>query len=229
MGEERKSGAQKLYTGLVSPRTAASMEAESRSWMVKCPKCGYEQSVWESGGVRYKAVGTSYWFRRCPNCGKLGWQKVYRREGPVPVVEVSEGASTGANRWLLWALVLGGVVVAAAVLTVGIVLLVNTLTQPVVTVGDKFMTELKAGDFAQAYALFTPELQQQIGGVNGLAGLVGENRPRDWSWSSKSIRNGVGTLDGGFTYVDGRKGTARVTMREVDGRWRIVSFRMNPS
>jgi endogenous inhibitor of DNA gyrase (YacG/DUF329 family) len=58
------------------------MEAESRAWMVQCPHCGFERSVWETGGVRYKAAGTSRNYRRCPSCGRLGWQKIYWKGDP---------------------------------------------------------------------------------------------------------------------------------------------------
>jgi len=69
---------QKLLTKLLSPKAAADMEAESRSWMAQCPSCGFERSVWEMGGVRWKAAGNPRWYRRCPECGKAGWHKVYR-------------------------------------------------------------------------------------------------------------------------------------------------------
>jgi ribosomal protein S27AE len=60
----------------------AGMEAESRTWMIQCPRCGYERSVWDSGGIMYKAYGTSWKFRKCPRCGKSSWHKVYRRKAP---------------------------------------------------------------------------------------------------------------------------------------------------
>src|SRR6476620_2328591 len=110
MDDGKKSGSQKLFTGLASPSTAAKMEAESRSWMVRCPRCGFEQSVWETGGVKYKAAGTSYWFRRCPNCHKLAWQKVYRPTGSaaaIPDRAVSVPETSPWSRWLLWIIVLG--------------------------------------------------------------------------------------------------------------------------
>ena len=73
MGDETRTGVQRLAT--------PAMEAESRAWMVRCPKCGFERSVWESGGVRYKAAGTSRQYRRCPSCGKLGWHKIMWKGG----------------------------------------------------------------------------------------------------------------------------------------------------
>ena len=44
----------------VMPKTwAAQAEAESRQWMIRCEACGYEQSVWDAGGMRWKADWTS--------------------------------------------------------------------------------------------------------------------------------------------------------------------------
>ena len=71
---------QKLFARFVSPDRAAKMEAESRTWMIRYPACGYERSVWETGGVMYKASGASWQFRRCPQCGKRGWHKVYQKK-----------------------------------------------------------------------------------------------------------------------------------------------------
>lgn len=70
---------QRLFTRFVSPTRAAAMEAESRTWWVRCPRCGYERSVWEMGGIRYKAFGSSLSFMRCPHCGKRSWHTVYRK------------------------------------------------------------------------------------------------------------------------------------------------------
>jgi predicted RNA-binding Zn-ribbon protein involved in translation (DUF1610 family) len=230
MGDGQKSGAQKLYTGLVSPSTAARMEAESRAWMVRCPNCGYERSVWETGGVRYRAVGTSYWLRRCPNCGKLTWHKVYRPTGSAailaPVVPLPD--TSPRSRWLLWAVVLGAFAAIIVVFLAVLLFVINAFTQPVATAGDNFMTALKTGDYAQAYALCTPDLQQQLGGVSGMATLAQDHRPAQWNWTSRSLRNGIGLLDGPFTYIDGKAGTAHLTLRQVGSDWKIESFRLNP-
>jgi len=56
LAEGKMSLAQRLVTRYVSPATAAKIEAESRTWMIKCPNCGYERSVWDAGGVPGKYV-----------------------------------------------------------------------------------------------------------------------------------------------------------------------------
>ena len=71
---------QRLVSRLVPRSWAASMEAESREWMVHCASCGFERSIWELGGIRWKAQGTKRTWGRCPDCGKRGWHKIYRRD-----------------------------------------------------------------------------------------------------------------------------------------------------
>jgi predicted RNA-binding Zn-ribbon protein involved in translation (DUF1610 family) len=127
MSDDRKSGVQKLFTGMVPATTAADMEAHSRAWMLQCPKCGYERSIWDMGGIRYKATGNSRNFMRCVSCGKRSWHKMYKREGPVPEVHATvtaaptatapATAARGLPRWLQWGLPLGTVAVVAAILS----------------------------------------------------------------------------------------------------------------
>jgi predicted RNA-binding Zn-ribbon protein involved in translation (DUF1610 family) len=125
LAEQNRSGAQKLFAKLVSPAGAARMEAESRTWIVRCPKCGYERSAWDTGSVIYKGAGTRYWFMRCPNCGKMSWNKVYWPKGVTKgevYAKAVSAAGTGSattselsNRapWLVWLL--------AAVVWIGLI------------------------------------------------------------------------------------------------------------
>jgi hypothetical protein len=54
------------------------MEAESRSWMVRCD-CGFERSVWDMGGIRWKARGRSRNYLKCPGCGQYTWHTITRK------------------------------------------------------------------------------------------------------------------------------------------------------
>ena len=74
------SPTQRLVSGIVPRPMTAAMEAESRQWMVRCRTCGFERSIWELGGIRWKAKGTSWTWRRCPHCGKRRWHTIYRRD-----------------------------------------------------------------------------------------------------------------------------------------------------
>jgi uncharacterized OB-fold protein len=56
-----------------SPALAAAVEAESRAWMIRCEKCGQEVSVWDSGGIRYRATRRAKPIvGKCRACGETG-------------------------------------------------------------------------------------------------------------------------------------------------------------
>jgi hypothetical protein len=227
--DKKKSGIQKLFTGVAPDSMAADMEAESRSWMVRCTYCGYERSVWETGGVKYKASGSSRQLRRCPNCSRLSWHVIYRKAGAPSAVPATMPLASPRRRWLLWVVGLGSLAAIVVAFIVILLLVLGSALQPVVTAGDNFMTALKTGDYAQAYALCTPDLQKELGSVAGTAALVQGHQPANWNWSSRSVRNGAGYLDGSLTYANGRTGTVHLVLNQVGKDWKIVSFRLNPS
>lgn len=67
-----------LFPGLMD-----RIEAESRTWMMHCPNCGFEISIWEAGGMRYRGLGAVYRLGRCRDCGKIGMLRVYQRDHPA--------------------------------------------------------------------------------------------------------------------------------------------------
>lgn len=81
------SRTQLFFTRFAGAETAAAMEAHSRAWLVQCPDCGHERSIWEMGGIRYKAAGNPRMLMRCPKCGKRGWHRVVRA-ADFPVTRV---------------------------------------------------------------------------------------------------------------------------------------------
>lgn len=77
---------QRLVVRLVPRSWATEMEAESRAWTVRCGRCGFERSLWELGGIRWKAnraQRTGTW-GRCAACGGRGRHTVYRRDPTDP-------------------------------------------------------------------------------------------------------------------------------------------------
>lgn len=56
------------------------MEAESRERRVRCA-CGHDRSIWDLGGIRYKAAGNPRKLMKCPACGKRSWHAVTRQPG----------------------------------------------------------------------------------------------------------------------------------------------------
>jgi hypothetical protein len=59
---------------------AENIRAESFAWMMQCA-CGFERSVWESGGIRWKAKGTPRRLLVCPSCGQRTFHTIYRKSG----------------------------------------------------------------------------------------------------------------------------------------------------
>jgi DNA-directed RNA polymerase subunit RPC12/RpoP len=112
------SRTQRFFTRFAGAETAAAMEAHSRAWLVQCPHCGFERSIWELGGIRYKAAGNPRMLGTCPNCGRRGWHKVHK---------AANFPATAVPAWPLVRLILA--VVLAAFLVVGmLVALVLKLT-----------------------------------------------------------------------------------------------------
>jgi hypothetical protein len=74
---------QRVFVAVLPRRWAESMEAHSRSWMVRC-SCGFARSIWDLGGIRWKAVGEQRNYMRCPQCGQRSWHKVTRDPPAAP-------------------------------------------------------------------------------------------------------------------------------------------------
>ncbi|MBI1296959.1 hypothetical protein GC175_18560 [bacterium] len=59
-----------------------AIRAESEEWVFTCPACGLARSVWEIGGVRYKAVSVGkrslVW---CSQCKQMRMMPLQRQPG----------------------------------------------------------------------------------------------------------------------------------------------------
>jgi len=71
---------QKLVLAVLPKKWAVSVEAESRIWIARCSSCGFERSVWELGGIRWKAAGSERRYLSCPKCGQAHWHTVSKRQ-----------------------------------------------------------------------------------------------------------------------------------------------------
>ena len=58
---------QGLVTALVPRSWAQAMETESRAWIARCEDCGTERSIWDLGGIRWKAAGNPRRRFTCPS------------------------------------------------------------------------------------------------------------------------------------------------------------------
>lgn len=66
------SPVQKFFMAILPRSWAESMRTESRSWMIRCTGCGASRSVWDVGGIRWKACSVGKrTLVRCPHCGGI--------------------------------------------------------------------------------------------------------------------------------------------------------------
>lgn len=119
------------------------------------------------------------------------------------------------------------VLAGLAILGVALFFILKSALGPVIDAGDAFMGALRDRNDTQAYTAAAPELQQRLGSVVGLTVTMDAYRPREWSWSTRSVRNGIGELSGNVTYQGGNQGTAELRLNKVDGSWRVTAFRFN--
>jgi uncharacterized Zn finger protein len=71
---------QRLVMTLMPQQWAAAIRAESQEWLLSCSGCGISRSVWEVGGIRFKASSAGkrvlVW---CKECGQLRWMSLERQ------------------------------------------------------------------------------------------------------------------------------------------------------
>ncbi len=67
---------QRFLTAILPKSWAEDMRRDSMAWKIRCP-CGHERSVWECGGIRWKAKGNPQRLMTCPDCDKATWHTVY--------------------------------------------------------------------------------------------------------------------------------------------------------
>jgi hypothetical protein len=119
------------------------------------------------------------------------------------------------------------VLAGLAIFGVALFYILRSALGPVIDAGDSFMGALRDGNDSAAYAAAAPDLQRQLGSVGGMTVTIDNYRPSQWSWSTRSLVNGVGDLSGNVTYQSGNRGTAELRFGKVDGAWRVTSFRFN--
>jgi hypothetical protein len=68
---------QRLFHAVLPRGLFTSMEAESRTWMTTCG-AGHRFSIWDAGGIRWKAMGNPTKLLCCPVCGTIGPSRVIR-------------------------------------------------------------------------------------------------------------------------------------------------------
>jgi hypothetical protein len=104
---------------------------------------------------------------------------------------------------------------------VGLLGLVFTATQPVVDAGDSFMSALRDGNYNNAYNMCAPSVQQEVTDAQGMEDEFGAYQPANWTFTSRSIRNDLGRLEGTVNYKEGNSGTVRLEFVKSGDDWKV--------
>jgi len=75
------SRAQKIIRWFTSKALFEKMEQDSKLWIFDC-ECGQTSSIWDIGGIKYKAKGYSRSLTKCPRCQKNAMRKIYKKDSP---------------------------------------------------------------------------------------------------------------------------------------------------
>lgn len=68
---------QRFILAIMPKGLAGEIWAASESWKIRCLTCGASRSVWEVGGVRWKAASIGKrTLIRCSQCDRLRWAAV---------------------------------------------------------------------------------------------------------------------------------------------------------
>jgi hypothetical protein len=69
-------GIAKLFSSKSKFREIAD---ESKLWLFTCV-CGKQSSIWDIGGVRYRASGNPSLLVKCPYCKQKSLQRIYKAQ-----------------------------------------------------------------------------------------------------------------------------------------------------
>jgi hypothetical protein len=61
---------QKFFSTVLPQKWADDMRAESQRWRIRCCSCGASRSLWDAGGIRWKAASVGkQTLAHCSRCG----------------------------------------------------------------------------------------------------------------------------------------------------------------
>jgi hypothetical protein len=76
---------QRFFVWILPKHLAHEMEMHSRAWTMTCLHCEHETSIWDMGGIRWRAYGNSRNYMKCISCGRRSWHRLHKKaEVPVP-------------------------------------------------------------------------------------------------------------------------------------------------
>ena len=90
-------------------------------------------------------------------------------------------------------------------------------------VGKSFMTALRDGEHVVSYDLLSPEVQQEIGGMEQWVAFATPRAFSDWSFSSTNIENDAGQMDGEAT-LNGDEYNVTLVFGKYGENWKITGI-----
>jgi len=102
------------------------------------------------------------------------------------------------------------------------------LAQPAADVGNAFMKALKNADYAGAYELCDPDLQEELGSVADLGEWMVANgiEPVEWSFPERNLVGDMVQVLGIGTFAGDQEGMVELLLIQVDGEWHVAGFRV---
>lgn len=81
---------------LLPSRWGESLRRESEGWKIVCNHCGASRSVWQAGGIRWKAKSKGKRVLvHCDRCGRNRWARV-EWDPELEPTAVKKGGSRGS-------------------------------------------------------------------------------------------------------------------------------------
>ncbi len=103
--------------------------------------------------------------------------------------------------------------------------------QQAALVGVDFMTKLKNSDWAGAYGLCGPALQNELGSAAALGKRIsdGKAQPVSWKFDTMSPVNPDTQIDGTIVFAGNVNGTVRLVLDRAGSAWQISGFNLQPA
>jgi hypothetical protein len=131
------------------------------------------------------------------------------------------------NKGCVIAIILSVVVlIGCGGLVGGIIFLAFSLTSDAVQAADEFLVAVGEGRIQEAYQMTSPSFRQVQTEEEfaQTATQLGLNEFASATWTSRSVKNDVATLEGTVTNTTGGKNPLTVSLIREGERWRVLSF-----
>jgi hypothetical protein len=92
--------------------------------------------------------------------------------------------------------------------------------------GNAFMQALKDADHAKSWAMLTPDLQKEMGGLDQWTQFAAPRNFSKWSFSSNNISNDSGQLEGEAT-LGSDTYSVTLVMQKVDSVWLVAGIQID--